>query len=93
MISLLNFSILSYPASMCFSFSLLNLSLSLSLFLIRVPDNQTLVSPGQMLSMVVYVLSMTGVSGAETAGDVLHWISSIIPTYPVSIVSTFVWSL
>lgn len=40
---------------------------------------------GQMLSMVVYVLSMTGVSGAETAGDVLHWISSIIPTYPVSI--------
>nr|XP_027231595.1 ATP-binding cassette sub-family A member 1-like [Penaeus vannamei] len=40
---------------------------------------------GQMLSLVVYILSMTGVSGAETAGDVLHWISSIIPTYPVSV--------
>ncbi|XP_047471049.1 phospholipid-transporting ATPase ABCA1-like [Penaeus chinensis] len=40
---------------------------------------------GQMLSLVVYVLGMTGVSGAETAGDVLHWISSIIPTYPVSV--------
>ena len=36
------------------------------------------------MSTVVYILGLTGDPGAETAGDVLHYVFSLIPSYTVS---------